>query len=107
MWVFSCVSGSPASSFLPALLLLALSTLAQCPLLGDALSLPSPFLPQSSELLTEALPAAHRALHSSEFALRLYGVSLFSCLLIVLIRIYTPSCCWRIKSQCPNKPFAM
>lgn len=91
MWVFSCASHSPASSFLPALLPLVLSMLAQCPLLGDALSLPSPFLPQSSELLTEALPAAHRALQeSSEFALRLYGVSLFSCLLIVLIHIYKP-----------------
>lgn len=66
MWVFSCASRSHAPSFLPALLLLVLSALAQCPLLGDDLSLPSSFLPQSSELFTEVLPVAHRTLHRAQ-----------------------------------------
>ena len=65
MWVFSCASRSHAPSFLPALLLV-LSALAQCPLLGEDVSLPSSFLPQSSELFTKVLPEAHRSLHGAQ-----------------------------------------
>lgn len=92
MWVFSCASRSLAPSFLPASLLV-LPVLAQCPLLGDGLSLPSSFLPQSSELFTEVLPEAHRTLHRAQSLHACYAVPLLSCLLIVFICIYKPSCC--------------
>lgn len=57
-----------------------------CPLLGDALSLLHPsLLPQSSELLTEALPALQRLSRRAQSLPQAVWCIAVSCLLIVLI----------------------
>lgn len=76
MWVFSCVYALPL--ILPACLTPLFCQRWPVPPGGMLLSLPSPFfLPQSSELLTEALPAAHRALLRAHCTQAVWCIAVF------------------------------